>query len=246
MVSRRAAVLIAATALISACSLRNVACGRRAPAQDTITDPASAPPAASASSEPSDTHTFKIAFLGDSLTAGLNLLSQQAYPALLQDMFAAEGYSQVESVNAGISGDTTAGARRRVDQALEPGVRVLVVALGGNDALRGLGVAQTRDNLKAIIDAARAKGLRVVLCGMEAPTNLGADYREAFRDVYVQLAREYRSDVKFVPFLLEGVAGNPALNQADGIHPNEQGAKVIAELLYPTLRTQVDELGGGG
>jgi acyl-CoA thioesterase-1 len=244
MVSRRAVVLLAATALVSACSLRNVACGRPAPAQSTITDPASAPPPAS--SEPSEAQNFKIAFLGDSLTAGLNLLSQQAYPAVVQEMFAAEGYSQVESVNAGISGDTTAGGRRRVDQTLEPGVRILVVALGGNDALRGLGVAQTRDNIKAIIDAARAKGVRVLLCGMEAPTNLGADYRDGFREVFVQLAREYRADVKFVPFLLAGVAGNPALNQADGIHPNEQGARVIAELLYPTLRTQVDELGGGG
>lgn len=243
MTSRRAVVLLAATALISACSLRNVACGRPAPAQSTITDPASAPPPP-ASSDPTEAQTFKIAFLGDSLTAGLNLLSQQAYPALVQEMFAAEGYSQVESVNAGISGDTTAGGRRRVDQTLEPGVRILVVALGGNDALRGLGVAQTHDNIKAIIDAARAKGVRVVLCGMEAPTNLGADYRDAFRDVFAQVARENRDGVKFVPFLLAGVAGNPALNQADGIHPNEQGAKAIAELLYPTLRTQVDELGG--
>jgi acyl-CoA thioesterase-1 len=244
MTSRRAVVLLAAAVLLSACSLRNVACGRRAPAQDTITDPASAPP--STSSEPSEAQTFKIAFLGDSLTAGLNLLSQQAYPALIQEMFAAEGYSNVESVNAGISGDTTAGARRRIDQTLEPGVRILVVALGGNDALRGLGAAQTRDNLKAIIDAARVKGVRVTLCGMEAPTNLGTDYRDAFRAVYLELAREYRADVKFIPFLLAGVAGNPALNQADGIHPNEQGARVIAELLYPTLRTQVDEVGGGG
>jgi acyl-CoA thioesterase-1 len=245
MTSRRAFVLLAATALISACSLRNVACGRPAPAQDVITDPAAAPPPAP-SSEPSDAQTFKIAFLGDSLTAGLNLLSQQAYPALIQEMFAAEGYSQVEALNAGISGDTTAGGRRRVNEALEPGVRILVVALGGNDALRGLGAAQTRENLKAIIDTARGKGVHVMLCGMEAPTNLGDDYRDAFRALYVELAREYRADVKFIPFLLTGVAGNPAMNQADGIHPNEQGARVIAELLYPTLRTQVDELGGGG
>jgi acyl-CoA thioesterase-1 len=161
-------------------------------------------------------------------------------------MFAAEGYGQVEALNAGISGDTTAGGRRRVDEALEPGVRILVVALGGNDALRGLGVAQTRENLKFIIDTARGKGVHVTLCGMEAPTNLGDDYRDAFRALYAELAREYRADVKFIPFLLAGVAGNPALNQADGIHPNEQGARVIAELLYPTLRTQVDELGGGG
>ena len=245
MIRLRGIALFGALALISACSLRNIACGRPVPLQSTDADQAAAAPAATAG-EAAPSGSFKIAFLGDSLTAGLNLLSQQAYPALVQDMFAAEGYSQVESVNAGISGDTSAGGRRRVEQTLEPGVRILVVALGANDALRGLGPAQTRDNLKAIIDTARAKGVRVALCGMEAPTNLGPDYREAFHDMFVQLAREYRAEVKFVPFLLEGVAGNPDLNQADGIHPNELGAKVIAELVYPTLRTIVDESGGGG
>jgi acyl-CoA thioesterase-1 len=160
-------------------------------------------------------------------------------------MFAAEGYDQVDSINAGISGDTTAGGRRRIEQTLEPGVRVLLLALGANDALRGLGVAETRENLKAIIDTARGQGITVVLCGMEAPPNLGEDYRTAFREMYVQLARDYRSDLKFVPFLLAGVAGDPAMNQADGIHPNEQGAKVIAGLVYPVLRSAVDELGGG-
>jgi acyl-CoA thioesterase-1 len=229
---------------LSACSLRNVACGRPVPAPPPQTDQAAGP--ASPAGESGEPATLKIAFLGDSLTAGLNLLSQQAYPALIQDMFAAEGYDQIESVNAGISGDTSAGGRRRIDQTIEPGVRILVLALGANDALRGLGTQQTHDNLPAIIDTARGKGIRVALCGMEAPPNLGPDYREAFRGVFLQLAREYRDDVKFVPFLLEGVAGQPELNQADGIHPNEQGAKVIAALLYPTLRTIVDELGGGG
>ncbi|HEY7473974.1 MAG TPA: arylesterase [Vicinamibacterales bacterium] len=245
MRTRRAVTVFAALTLVSACSLRNVACGRPVPATVQQTDQA-AGAAAPPSESGGDAATLKIAFLGDSLTAGLNLLSQQAYPALVQDMFAAEGYTQVESVNAGISGDTSAGGRRRVDQALEPGVRILVLALGANDALRGLGAQQTHDNLKAIIDTARGRGVRVALCGMEAPTNLGPDYRDAFRAVFAELAREYRADVKFVPFLLEGVAGHPELNQADGVHPNELGAKVIAELLYPTLRTIVDELGGGG
>ena len=244
MNSRRAIGVFAALSLLSACSLRNVACGRPVPATPPQTDQAAG--AASPSAGSGEAATLKIAFLGDSLTAGLNLLSQQAFPALIQDMFAAEGYDQIESVNAGISGDTSAGGRRRIDQTLEPGVRILVLALGANDALRGLGTQQTHDNLKAIIDTARGKGIRVALCGMEAPTNLGPDYRDAFRGLFLQLAREYRNDVKFVPFLLEGVAGHPELNQADGIHPNEQGAKVIAELVYPTLRTIVDELGGGG
>ena len=244
MNSRRAFVVLGALTVLSACSLRNVACGRPVPAPPAQTDQAASPASPSAGS--GEAATLKIAFLGDSLTAGLNLLSQQAFPALIQDMFTAEGYDQIESVNAGISGDTSAGGRRRIDQTLEPGVRIHVLALGANDALRGLGTQQTHDNLKAIIDAARGKGIRVALCGMEAPTNLGPDYRDAFRGVFLQLAREYRDDVKFVPFLLEGVAGHPELNQADGIHPNEQGAKVIAELVYPTLRTIVDELGGAG
>ncbi len=248
MTARRAIALVVAAALISACSVRDVACGRplseRAANQAAAQQQAEAQ--APASGDATEAQKLKIVFLGDSLTAGLNLLSQQAYPALVEDMFGAEGYDQVESVNGGISGDTTAGGRRRIEQALEPGVRILVLALGANDALRGLSPAQTRDNLKAIIDTARGKGVRVVLCGMEAPPNLGEDYREAFRAVFVQLAAEYRADMKYVPFLLAGVAGNPALNQADGIHPNEQGARVVAELVYPVLRSLVDELGGGG
>jgi acyl-CoA thioesterase I len=242
MTIRRAIPIVAAGLLISACSLRSVSCGTPPALQAPPADQAATP---SAPGAPTEAAKLKIAFLGDSLTAGLNLVSQQAYPAVIEDMFAAEGYTQVESVNAGISGDTTAGGRRRVDQVFEPGVRILVVALGGNDALRGLGPSQTRENLKAIIDTARAKGVSVMLCGMEAPANLGPDYRDAFHELFPLLAREYR-DIKFMPFLLAGVAGDPALNQADGIHPNEQGARVIAEHLYPTLRTLVDELGGGG
>lgn len=245
MTIRRAIPLVAAVVLISACSLRNVSCGTPPALQPPPPDQTAATATPSAPGDATEAAKFRIAFLGDSLTAGLNLVSQQAYPAVVQDMFAAEGYSQVESINAGISGDTTAGGRRRVDQVFEPGVRILVVALGGNDALRGLGPSQTRENLKAIIDTARGKGVSVVLCGMEAPMNLGPDYRTAFHDVFPQLAREYR-DLKFMPFLLEGVVGDPALNQADLVHPNEQGARIIAEHLYPILRTLVDELGGGG
>ena len=247
MISRRAFGLVAAAALISGCSLRDVACGKplseRAASQAAQQQQAqAAAPAEPGGAAP----TFKIAFLGDSLTAGLGLLSQQAYPALVEDLFAAEGYDQIESINAGISGDTTAGGRRRIEQTLEPGVRILLLALGANDALRGLSVGQSRENLKAIIETARGKGIRIVLCGMEAPPNLGEDYRVPFREMYQQLAIEFRNDVKFVPFLLTGVAGDPAMNQADGIHPNEQGAKVIAGLVYPVLRSVVDDLGGGG
>lgn len=240
--TRRGLILLCA-GLLAGCSFRNIGCGGPKADQSAAGDvpagaPAGPPPA-------SDPRAFKIAFLGDSLTAGLGLLSEQAYPAEIERLFAGEGYDSVEVINAGISGDTTAGGARRVEGVLEPGVRVIVVALGGNDALRGLTTKDTQDNVAKIIQTAKARGVQVLLAGMEAPTNLGEDYRKNFREVFTQLARE-PGVVNFVPFLLEGVAGNPALNLSDGIHPNAEGAKIIAQLLYPRLRTMVDSLGGGG
>jgi acyl-CoA thioesterase I len=187
-----------------------------------------------------------IAFLGDSLTAGLGLTEAQSFPAQIQSLFRGEGYAEVEVLNAGVSGDTTAGGQRRVESVLATNVRILVVALGGNDALRGLSASQTRENLVSILDTALARGVRVLLAGMEAPTNLGDDYRTGFRATFAGLARDYRGRISYVPFLLEGVAANPELNQADGIHPNERGAKIIAEHLYPLLRDMVDQLPSPG
>lgn len=182
-----------------------------------------------------------IAFLGDSLTAGYGLLQSQAYPARLKEMFAADGYD-VEIVNGGVSGDTTAGGLRRYEQLLTGGTRVLVVALGANDALRGLSTRQTHDNLAAIIDGALARDVAVVVAGMEAPTNLGEDYQSAFHNVFIDLVREYRGQITMVPFLLEGVAGVPALNQADGIHPNEEGAQRVAAVVYPALKGVIERM----
>jgi acyl-CoA thioesterase-1 len=163
-------------------------------------------------------------------------------------MFHDEGYPEVVVINAGVSGDTTAGGLRRVETLFEPHVRILVVALGGNDALRGLTVTHTRENLDRIIQHALEAGLEVLLAGMQAPTNLGSDYQTAFRGAYGSLAAKYGDQIEFVPFLLDGVAANPELNQADGIHPNPAGAQAIAELLYPRLRVLVDlhASGGGG
>jgi acyl-CoA thioesterase-1 len=241
----RTVLLLTWTALAAACSLRNVGCG--VPEQLAPQQSAEAQTGAAAPAEPGGgpSGPFRIVFLGDSLTAGAGLLSNQAYPAILEELFAAEGYD-VETLNAGISGDTTAGGLRRVEQFLTPQTRVLVVALGGNDALRGLTAAQTRDNLTAIIEAAEAKGITVVLAGMEAPTNYGDDYRTAFRGAFAEVASKHRKTVTFIPFLLEGVAAKPELNQEDGIHPNPQGARAIAELIYPRIRTVVDTLGGAG
>lgn len=234
--TRRLVLILAATAALGACS-QNTSCAGATPEQTT--DPlANARP-----TRPADvpsSRIVEIAFLGDSLTAGLGLNASEAYPSRIQELFAAEGYGEVECLNGGISGDTTAGGRRRYEQLLTPSTKILVVALGGNDALRGLTVEQTHDNIAGIVQGASAKGLGVLLAGMEAPTNLGDDYRQGFRATFARVARE-QSPV-FVPFLLEGVAGNPALNQADGIHPTAEGQRIIANLLYPKLRDMVDQI----
>jgi acyl-CoA thioesterase-1 len=181
----------------------------------------------------------KIAVLGDSLTAGLGLPSEQAYPALLQRYVDEAGYA-FEVVNMGVSGDTSAGGLTRLDWALEGDVRVVIVALGANDALRGLSPVDMAANLSRIIDRAHARGITVVLCGMEAPPNFGAAYTSEFRDVYRRLAREKRAVL--IPFLLDGVAGNAGLNQADGIHPNAAGARRVADLVWAGLQPVLDSL----
>lgn len=225
----------------AACSFQNVQCSM----------PSAPPEEPAAATEvpglPPGADVIGIGFLGDSLTAGFGLLSEEAYPALIEELFLGEGYPEVTIINAGVSGDTTAGGLRRVETLFEPHVRIVVVALGGNDALRGLTLAQTRENLTAIVDRALAAGRDVLVAGMQAPTNLGPDYQQGFRDVFVGLTSHYSGRIEVVPFLLEGVAGDPALNQNDGIHPNAEGARVIANLLYPRLRVLVDlNLGGGG
>jgi acyl-CoA thioesterase I len=181
----------------------------------------------------------KIVFLGDSLTAGLGLVETQSYPGLLQEKIDAEGF-RFEVVNAGVSGDTSAGGLRRLDWALEEDVRVLVLALGANDGLRGLSVKDMKQNLGQIIETARAKGVLVILAGMEAPPNYGPEYAASFRQAYRELALQYR--VLFVPFLLDKVAGQPALNQPDGIHPNPQGAAIVADTVWSVLKPLLDQI----
>lgn len=174
----------------------------------------------------------RIVCLGDSLTAGYGLQADQAYPALLQQRLREAGYPH-EVINAGVSGDTSAGGLRRLDWSLRGNVEILVVALGGNDALRGLPPSAMRQNLAAIIERARQRGVKVLLAGMEAPPNFGASYTRQFRAVYTGLAKEYR--VALIPFFLAGVAGVPSLNQADGIHPNAAGQRQVADLVWRTL-----------
>lgn len=183
----------------------------------------------------------RVVAFGDSLTAGLGLLEQEAYPALLQKKIDEAGY-QFEVVNAGLSGDTSAGGVRRLDWALEGDVRVLIVAFGGNDGLRGLPVAQMKENLSIIINKARDRNVVVILAGMEAPPNFGQEYATAFRQAFRDVALEER--VLFVPFLLNNVAGNGALNQADGIHPNQQGARIVADTVWAVLEPLLDQMSG--
>jgi len=179
--------------------------------------------------------------LGDSLTAGLGLLDTQSFPSLLQKKADTEGF-EYEVINAGVSGDTSAGGLRRLDWVLGEDVRVLVVALGANDGLRGLSAADMKRNLGRIIETAQSKNVIVVLAGMEAPPNYGAEYAASFRQAYRDLAQQYR--VLFVPFLLQKVAGDPALNQADGIHPNPQGAAIVADTVWSALKPVLDQISG--
>jgi len=179
----------------------------------------------------------RIVVLGDSLTAGLGLAAAQSYPALLQQRLNNQGL-RYEVVNAGVSGDTSAGGLSRLDWALDGDVRVLIVALGGNDALRGLPAEQLQRNLAQIIERAQARGVTVVLAGMEAPPNYGRQYIVAFHQVYPALARQYH--LAFVPFLLQGVAGESTLNQPDGIHPTAQGARIVADNVWAALEPIVE------
>lgn len=174
----------------------------------------------------------RVVALGDSLTAGYGLPPQQAYPALLQKKLDAEGYD-FEVVNAGVPGDTTAGGIRRLDWVLDGDVRILIVALGGNDGLRGLPVAEMKRNLSAIVDVATDRGIAVLLAGMEAPPNQGEEYTSSFRQVFQDLASEY--ELAFMPFLLIDVGGVRELNQPDGIHPNTKGAGVISGNVWDHL-----------
>ena len=174
----------------------------------------------------------RIVFLGDSLTAGLGLATNEAYPAVLQERLRAKGLDY-QVINFGVSGDTSAGGLSRLDWALEGDVYVLVIALGANDGLRGLPVSQLKNNLARVIERAQAQGIAVVLAGMEAPPNWGDMYTRAFRDVYPSLANEYQ--VALVPFLLEGVAGVDRLNQRDGIHPTAEGDRIVADTVWKVL-----------
>jgi acyl-CoA thioesterase-1 len=223
-----------AAACIAACLLAAAACNRAS----TPTADRPAPSAAATPTSAGESGQPRIVVLGDSLTAGYGLLEMQAFPALLQNKLNEDGY-QWDVINAGISGDTSAAGLQRVEWALGQGdVRILILGLGANDGLRGLSVAQMKKNLAGIIQAAQARGVSVLLAGMEAPPNFGPEYTVSFRQVYRDLAREYK--VTLLPFLLDKVAGHPSLNQSDGIHPNIEGTVIVADTVWNVLKPMVD------
>ncbi len=182
---------------------------------------------------------MRIVVLGDSITAGYGLDPQEAYPAVLQKKIDAAGLPYTVS-NAGVSGDTTAGGLRRIAWALgQQGADVLVIALGGNDGLRGISPEQTEQNLSGIIDKAREKkpGLKVIVAAMQMPDNMGEDFTAKFKALFPKVAKEKKAEL--VPFLLEGVGGVESLNQDDRIHPNVEGQKKVAENVWKVLEPLV-------
>lgn len=185
--------------------------------------------AGAASAEPAK--PVIVAF-GDSLTAGYGLPLQEAFPAQLEAALKAKGYD-VTVVNAGVSGDTAVAALKRLDWALPSDASAVIVELGGNDALQGIPPQGTKQALEAIIEKVTAKGLPVLLAGMEAPRNMGSDYVEEFHAIYADLAKRY--DVIFYPFFLEGAALTDGMMQPDGIHPNEKGVAAIVRNIMPKV-----------
>ncbi len=175
---------------------------------------------------------FTVLFLGDSLTEGLGLETEQAFPNLIDKRLKAEGYN-ISIINAGISGSTSASALERMQWYVRSRPDLVILSLGANDGLRGLDVDNMKRNLAETIEFAQSNGIKVALTGMLTPPNMGEEYTTSFAKVFPDLAAEYNLD--FMPFLLQDVAGIPELNQADGIHPNLEGSRIVADHVYNFL-----------
>jgi acyl-CoA thioesterase I len=223
------AFLLFLAAILSACG---------SPSTNTSNARVASTPTPVQSATPQQTLPKIVAF-GDSLTAGYGLSPKESYPALLQQRLDAEGF-KYEVVNAGVSGDTSAGGLRRIDWTLDAGeVRFVIIELGANDFLRGQPVAETKKNIEGIIERARSRGAQVLLAGMYTTTDAGRDYEEQIHKTFQSLAKE--QDVTLIPFLLEGVAGKDELNQDDRIHPNAAGAKIVADTVYKYLKPLLEK-----
>lgn len=195
------------------------------------------PPVAAASPSAEANVPVVLAF-GDSLTAGYGLSPKQSYPSLLQEKLAGDGY-QYKVVNAGIVGDTAATGLQRLDWALNGNVKFVILGLGGNDILKHNSMAQTKEQLGQIITRIKAHNAEVLLAGLYAPASDDATYQKQVREAYRELAAEYK--VVFIPFLLERVAGEKSLNLEDGIHPNAEGTKIVADTVYRALKPMLDK-----
>lgn len=180
----------------------------------------------------------RIVILGDSITAGYGLDPRESYPAVLQKKIDRAKLPFVVA-NAGVSGDTTAGGLRRVAWAMTKGADILVIALGGNDGLRGIAPAETRKNLLGIVSKARTRNpkIQIFIAGMQMPDNMGPEFTERFKTLFPAVAKESKSTL--IPFLIEGVGGDEKLNQADGIHPTAEGQKIIAENVWKILQPKL-------
>ena len=184
---------------------------------------------------------IKMVVLGDSLSAGLGLSAAAAFPQRLQKSLKTNGIA-VDMINAGVSGDTSSGGRDRLDWSVPDGTQAVILELGANDALRGTDPAVTRSALSDILTRLKARGIRVLLCGMVAPPNYGADYSARFNAIYPDLSKSFA--VPLYPFFLEGVATDAYLNQADGIHPTAEGVDVIVKNILPTVQAFLGTISG--
>lgn len=187
-----------------------------------------------------DTGTKIIVFYGNSLTAGYGLDTEEAFPALIQDKLDSLELNYTV-VNSGLSGETTTGGKNRLDWVLNQKIDVFVLELGANDGLRGIPLSETRANLQDIIEAVKKKNpeAEIILAGMQIPPNMGKAYTTEFRSIFPDLAK--KNNTLLIPFLLDGVAGIPALNQGDGIHPTSEGQKIVAENVWEVLGEVVAE-----
>ncbi|MBW7965588.1 arylesterase [Bradyrhizobium sp. BR 10261] len=183
---------------------------------------------------------IKLVVLGDSLSAGLGLSAQDAFPARLKKALQAKGI-EIDMTNAGVSGDTASGGRDRLDWSVPEGTEGVIVELGANDAMRGIDPDLTRAALADIVQRLKARKIAVMLCGMLAPPNFGADYGARFNSIYPELAKRF--DVPLYPFFLEGVAADAKLNQADGIHPTAAGVDIVVDKMLPTVEAFVRTIG---
>jgi acyl-CoA thioesterase-1 len=200
-------------------------------------------PAPAPTPVPAATETpIRVVAMGDSLTEGLGVDPEQAYPAQLARKLEAEGHN-VEVINAGISGETSSGALSRVDWLLSLNPDVVILATGGNDGLRGIDPAVTQENIDALVQRFEESGAVVVLAGMEIVQNMGEVYTSAFRAIYPDVAA--RHDVILIPFILEGVGGNPDFNQPDFVHPTAAGYAVVVETIYPYVVEALERVGSG-